>query len=134
MARDSRGLVSRQLGGEYGPTLPRTILVRCVDNRKRACTISATHLMRYGTIVPDHSRLQSFCAPYTKMASLTQDILQFMGKDPVGLTESDRVALLQASYKLTDTLENAGEKILKLWVTSIYELHVRHTLTSYIYL
>jgi hypothetical protein len=68
------------------------------------------------------------------MASLTQDILQFMGKDPVGLTESDRVALLQASYKLTDTLENAGEKILKLWVMSVYELHVRHTLTSYIYL
>jgi hypothetical protein len=49
-----------------------------------------------------------------EMADLTQQILDFAGKGPGGLDEESRLALLQASFKLTAALENPFEKTVRM--------------------
>ncbi|CAN9329794.1 unnamed protein product [Alternaria alternata] len=52
--------------------------------------------------------------------TLAQDILDLSNKGPAGLEESDRLALLQASEKLTFALENPLEKFLRYFF-SLYD-------------
>jgi hypothetical protein len=70
------------------------------------------------------------------MADLTQQILDFAGKGPGGLDEESRLALLQASFKLTAALENPFEKTVRmLFVRSSGMLvSTLHSLTSLEYL
>ena len=49
------------------------------------------------------------------MADLAQQLLDAASKGPAGLTETDRLALLQASTKLIETFENPIEKFLRLF-------------------
>lgn len=58
------------------------------------------------------------------MAALARQIAEQAGKGPTGLEETDRVALLQASEKLRDTLENPLEKFKRLFFVSFPEKHV----------
>ena len=50
------------------------------------------------------------------MADLTQQILELASKSPPDLAEADRHTLLQASYKLSDALENPLEKMMRLFL------------------
>jgi hypothetical protein len=45
--------------------------------------------------------------------TLVQDILDLASKGPAGLDDAERIALLQASEKLTLALENPMEKFLR---------------------
>jgi len=45
--------------------------------------------------------------------TLAQDILALASKGPAGLEEADRLALLQASEKLTQALETPMDKFLR---------------------
>lgn len=47
--------------------------------------------------------------------TLTQDINDAAGKGPAGLEEADRLALLQATEKLSLALENPLEKSIRLF-------------------
>ena len=47
--------------------------------------------------------------------TLTQDILDSASKGPAGLQEPERLALLQASEKLSLALENPMEKFIRLF-------------------
>ncbi|KAJ4363369.1 hypothetical protein N0V83_009661 [Neocucurbitaria cava] len=54
------------------------------------------------------------------MAELTKQLSELASKGPAGLEEADRIALLHASYKLSDALENPIEKFIRLFFT-IYD-------------
>jgi hypothetical protein len=49
------------------------------------------------------------------MADLAQQLLDAASKGPAELTETDRLALLQASTKLSEALENPLEKFIRLF-------------------
>jgi hypothetical protein len=53
------------------------------------------------------------------MADLTQQINELMSKGTSDLAEPDRLALLQASTKLAEALENPFEKLFRLLLVSI---------------
>jgi hypothetical protein len=53
--------------------------------------------------------------------TLAQDILDLSNKGPAGLEESDRLALLQASEKLTFALENPLEKFLRHFFVRLFD-------------
>jgi len=48
------------------------------------------------------------------MADLTQQILDLAAKGPGDLDEESRLALLQASFKLTEAVENPFEKTVRM--------------------
>ncbi|KAF2030729.1 S-adenosyl-L-methionine-dependent methyltransferase [Setomelanomma holmii] len=54
------------------------------------------------------------------MADLAQQLLDAASKGPTGLAETDRLALLQASTKLSEALENPLEKFFRLFM-AIYD-------------
>lgn len=49
------------------------------------------------------------------MADLIKQLSDLTAKGPAGLEEADRLAILQATSKLTDALENPIEKFLRLF-------------------
>lgn len=49
------------------------------------------------------------------MAELTKQLSELANKGPAGLEETDRIALLHASYKLSDALESPIEKFIRLF-------------------
>jgi hypothetical protein len=50
------------------------------------------------------------------MADLAQQMLDLASKGPAEVAEADRSALLQASVKLSEALENPLEKFLRLFM------------------
>jgi hypothetical protein len=54
--------------------------------------------------------------------TLTQNILDQANKGSAGLDEPERLALLQASEKLTLALEQPLEKFIRLFFVRIYDL------------
>jgi len=70
--------------------------------------------------------------------TLAQDILALASKGPAGLEEADRLALLQASEKLTQALETPMDKFLRhFFVRLLYNdihspcgIHTHYTITQ----
>jgi hypothetical protein len=58
------------------------------------------------------------------MAALTKQILDFTSNGLDGITEADRVALLQASTKLAETIENPMEMMLRMFFVSSPEFWI----------
>ena len=70
--------------------------------------------------------------------TLAQDILALASKGPAGLEEADRLALLQASEKLTQALETPMDKFLRHFFVRLFEndihppcgIHTHYTTTQ----
>jgi len=59
--------------------------------------------------------------------TLVQDILALASKGPAGLEEADRLALLQASEKLTQALETPMDKFLRHFFVRIFDIDIHST-------
>ena len=59
--------------------------------------------------------------------TLAQDILALASKGPAGLEEADRLALLQASEKLTQALETPMDKFLRHFFVRLFYIDIHST-------